>query len=153
MPGMQDDAIALVAKLGTELLADDVVETLDDDESLARLRALLLEVAADDLECVMVAPEYAGPRGRLTYSGPEGFVQAWREWVAAYERYTIELEEITEGDPGQVFILARQRGTTRTGGVEVSEPAGAVWTVRDGKLVRMEFHLDPETARRAAGLA
>jgi ketosteroid isomerase-like protein len=112
-----------------------------------------LEVAADDLECVMVAPEYAGPRGRLTYSGPEGFVQAWREWVAAYERYTIELEEITEGDPGQVFILARQRGTTRTGGVEVSEPAGAVWTVRDGKLVRMEFHLDPETARRAAGLA
>jgi ketosteroid isomerase-like protein len=153
MPGMQDDAIALVAKLGTELLADDVVETLDDDESLARLRALLLEVAADDLECVMVAPDYAGPRGRLTYSGPEGFVQAWREWVAAYERYTIELEEITEGDPGQVFILARQRGTTRTGGVEVSEPAGAVWTVRDGKLVRMEFHLDPETARRAAGLA
>jgi ketosteroid isomerase-like protein len=153
MPGMQDDAIALVAKLGTELLADDVVETLDDDESLARLRALLLEVAADDLECVMVAPAYAGPRGRLTYSGPEGFVQAWREWVAAYERYTIELEEITEGDPGQVFILARQRGTTRTGGVEVSEPAGAVWTVRDGKLVRMEFHLDPETARRAAGLA
>jgi ketosteroid isomerase-like protein len=153
MPGMQDDAIALVAKLGTELLADDVVETLDDDESLARLRALLLEVAADDLECVMVAPAYAGPRGRLTYSGPEGFVQAWREWVEAYERYTIELEEITEGDPGQVFILARQRGTTRTGGVEVSEPAGAVWTVRDGRLVRMEFHLDPEAAKRAAGLA
>jgi ketosteroid isomerase-like protein len=153
MPGMQDDAIELVARLGNELLADDVVEALDDDESLARLRALLLEVAADDLECVMVAPAYAGPRGRLTYSGPEGFVQAWREWVEAYERYTIELEEITEGDPGQVFILARQRGTTRTGGVEVSEPAGAVWTVRDGKLVRMEFHLDPEAAKRAAGLA
>jgi len=150
---MEDNAIEIVARLGNELLADDVVETLADEESLARLRALLLEVASGDLECVMVAPDYAGPRGRLTYTGPEGFVQAWREWVDAYERYSIEVEEITEGDPGQVFILARQRGTTRTGGVEVSEPAGAVWTVRDGRLVRMEFHLDPEAAKRVAGLA
>jgi ketosteroid isomerase-like protein len=132
---MVDEAIELVAKLGNELLA------------------LLLEVASDDLECVMVAPDYAGPRGRLTYTGPEGFVQAWREWVDAYERYSIEVEEIAEGALGQVFILARQRGTTRTGGVEVSEPAGAVWTVRDGRLVRMEFHLDPESAKRVAGLA
>jgi ketosteroid isomerase-like protein len=153
MVAVQDDAIDVVARLGTALLAEDVVATLSDEESVARLREVIAEVASPDLECVMVAPGYVGPRGRLSYRGLEGFVQAWREWVEAYERYTIEVEEITEGTEGRVFILARQRGTTRTGGVEVSEPAGAVWTVQDGKLVRMEFHLDPEAARRAAELA
>ena len=50
-----------------------------------------------------------------------------------------------------MLILARQRGRTRVGGVEVEEQAAAVWTVRDGKLARMEFHLDPETARGPPG--
>jgi len=147
-----DDAITVVAQVGNTLLDGDVVEGLRDEESVTRLRAVLAAVAKPDLECVMLAPDYVGPGGRLSYSGPDGFVQAWREWIEAYEHYTIEIEEIVEGTEGRVLILARQHGTTRTGGVEISELAGAVWTVRDGKLARMEFHLDPEAARRAAGL-
>ena len=153
MPIVEDDPITVVAQLGTALLDGDVVEGLRDEDSVARLLEVLDEVAAPDLECVMVAPDYVGPGGRLSYSGADGFVQAWREWIEAYERYTIDLEEIVEGTEGRVLILARQRGRTRTGGVEVEEQAGAVWTVREGKLTRMEFHLDPDTARRAAGLS
>jgi ketosteroid isomerase-like protein len=48
--------------------------------------------------------------------------------------------------------LVKITGRTQTGGVELSQPAAAVWTVRGGKLARAEFHLDRERALRAAGL-
>lgn len=149
---MQDESVEVVTKIGTALLQDDVVATLGDEEAVNRLSELLAEVAGPELEIVMVAPDYVGPRGRLTYEGPDGFLEAWREWVDAYDSYTIEVDGITEGTEGRVLTLGRQRGTTRTSGVEVTELAAAVWTVRDGKLVRVEFHLDRDTARRAAGL-
>jgi hypothetical protein len=152
MPAMQDEPIEVVAKVGSALLQDDVVATLADDDETARLRDAIADFVDPDLECVMVSPDYTGPRGRLEYRGFEGFLEAWREWVEAYESYTIEIGEITPGTEGRVLTLGRQRGTTRTGGVEVSEPAAAVWAVRDGKLIRVEFHLDPEYAKRSAGL-
>jgi len=52
-----------------------------------------------------------------------------------------------------VVSLVRQTGRTKTGGVEIEAAAAAVWTIRDGKLTRVEFHLDQEAALRAAGLA
>ena len=144
--------IEVVARVGVFLQNRDVVAAMRDPEALAQIRALLSEFAAPEFEIAMVAPDYMGPRGRLSYSGPDGFIEAWREWVEAYDSYTIEIEEVTEGVDGRVFTLGRQRGTTRTGGVEVEEMAAAVWTVLDGKVIRVEFHLDPEAGRRAAGL-
>lgn len=144
--------IQVVARVGVSLQNRDVVAAMRDPDALAEIRALLSELAAPEVEVAMVAPDYMGPRGRLSYSGPEGFIEAWREWTEAYESYTIQIEEVTEGTGGRVFTLGRQRGTTRTGGVEVEEMAAAVWTVCDGKVTRVEFHLDPEAGRRAAGL-
>jgi hypothetical protein len=147
-----EQPVAVVARVGVSLQDRDVVAAMRDPDALGEMHALLSDLAAPEFEIAMVAPGYMGPRGRLSYSGPEGFIEAWREWVEAYEAYTIEIEEVTEGTEGRVFTLGRQRGTTRTGGVEVEEMAAAVWTVRDGKVTRVEFHLDPEAGRRAAGL-
>jgi ketosteroid isomerase-like protein len=44
----------------------------------------------------------------------------------------------------------RQIGTTRHGGVEIAQPSAAVWKFRDGRLVRLEFHLDREEAMASA---
>jgi ketosteroid isomerase-like protein len=142
----------VVATVGTALLQEDLVAMLRAEQAVETIRGAVGDHVAPDLECHMIAPGYTGPRGDLSYRGIEGFVDAWREWTEAYERYMIEIEEITEGPGGRVLTLARQRGVTRTGGVEVEEIAAAVWMVRDGRVVRVEFHLDPDTARRAAGL-
>jgi ketosteroid isomerase-like protein len=147
------DPAQVVAAMGVALLQQDLVELLRDDEVVEKIRGVIGDHVAADLECHMVAPGYTGPRGELSYRGIEGFVDAWREWTEAYESYTVEIEEITEGPGGRVLTLGRQRGITRTGGVEVEESAAAVWTVHDGHVVRVEFHLDPEAARRSAGLA
>jgi hypothetical protein len=52
-----------------------------------------------------------------------------------------------------VLSLVRQTGTTRTGSVEIETAAAAVWFIRDGRVHRVEFHLDQDEARRAAGVA
>ena len=59
---------------------------------------------------------------------------------------SIDVEEI--GD--NVLTLARQIGTTRHGGVELEQPSAAVWKFRDGKIVRVEFHLDRDLAQASA---
>jgi ketosteroid isomerase-like protein len=153
MLAMADGDIEVIARLAGALLDDDVVATLADETALGPIRETLSELVDPEFECVMVAPDYVGRRGRRTYRGPNGFIEAWRDWLEAYATYTIEIGELTVGPEGRVLTLGTQRGTTRTGGVEVSEPAAAVWTLRGGKLVRAEFHLDPDAARRAAGVA
>jgi hypothetical protein len=42
--------------------------------------------------------------------------------------------------------------TEMVGTTEIRQAAGAVWTLDGGRLSRVEFHLDAETGRRAAGL-
>lgn len=150
---MADESLEIVARVGAVLQHDDVAAALRDEDVSAQIEAVLTELADPDFECTFVSPEYAGPGGRFSYRGPRGFVEGWRDWLEAYESYRVELEELTEGEDGRVLTLGRQRGTTRTGAVEVSEPAAAVWRVRDGRLLGVEFHLDPDAARQAAGLA
>ena len=58
------------------------------------------------------------------------------------------------GDPAlQLHVLARQVGRTRGSSVPIETLSAAVLSFRDGKLTRVEFHLDRETAMKAAGLA
>jgi ketosteroid isomerase-like protein len=141
-----------VTRVASALLADNVVAVLEDEEQSETVLATLAEHAAPDFECVLVAPHYTGSGGRITFPGVEGFRDAWLEWTAPYETYAVEVEDMIDaGD--RVVTLARQRATTRIGGVRMEEDTAAVWTVRDGKLAGVEFHLDRERAMKAAGLA
>ena len=152
MVAMADGDIEALARIAGNLLGGDLVARIRDDEEAERITEAISPDIDPGLETVMIAPDYVGPRGRRAYTGADGFLEAWREWFEAFETYTIDLGEMTVGTEGRILTLGVQRGTTRTGGVEIEESAAAVWTLRDGKLVRAEFHLDPETAKRAAGL-
>jgi uncharacterized protein len=69
-----------------------------------------------------------------------------------YGDFRIEPEEVLDaGD--KVVVLGRSRGTARGSGMELDQRFAFVWTVRDGKLARIEVYADRRDALEAAGLS
>jgi hypothetical protein len=143
------EAVRVVEQIQAALTMGDVVAGLDDDEATLRVVEVLAELAEPGFEVVMIGPAYAS--AVIEASGLEGFRAAWLEWTSAFESYRIDLERMIDaGD--RVVSLVNMVGRTKTGGVEVQAPGAAVWTVVDGRVRQVEFHLDRDAALRSAGL-
>jgi ketosteroid isomerase-like protein len=142
------EAVRVVEEIQQVLTADDVVTALSD-EGNQTVRRLFMELAEPDFEVVMLGPEYSS--ARLDFVGLDGFVAAWRDWTRAFESFRIEVDEMVDaGD--NVVSLVRQIGIPRGAHAEMETPGAAVWMIRDGRLRRVEFHLDRDAALRAAGI-
>ena len=86
-----------------------------------------------------------------TYSGPAAHAEAMREWLAAWDEFSLEPEDFFDaGDSIVVPFVVHARG--RESGVSVERRWAHVWTLRDGHVVRFEVHLDVASALRAVGL-
>jgi ketosteroid isomerase-like protein len=85
--------------------------------------------------------------------GLQEFAIAWREWMAPWEVYRTEPEEFVDAGDDRVLVLVRDYGRLRGSAAEVETVGGAVWTVRAGKIVRIQFFLDRRKALEAAGLS
>jgi ketosteroid isomerase-like protein len=144
------EAVRVVERIQEALLTvEDVVVSLHDPEADQRIRRTIMELAEPDFEVVMVGPKYLGQT--IERSGADGFREAWLDWTSPFSSYHVVVEEMIDaGD--RVVSLVAMAGTTRTGGVDVEAAAAAVWTVLDGRLRRVEFHIDRESALLAAGL-
>jgi ketosteroid isomerase-like protein len=140
--------VRVVEEIQKALTGGDVVAALDDTTD-QRARGVFMEFAEPEFEVVMVGPEYTSARAE--YNGLDGFVEAWRDWTSPFDRYEIEVEEMIDAGEHVVTLVA-MTGRTRTGGAEITAPAAAVWRVLDGRVRRVEFHLDRDAALRAAGI-
>src|SRR5262245_8952909 len=87
-----------------------------------------------------------------TYHGREGVQEFWRDMLSAFADMTSEVEEwIDAGD--QVIAMVRSSGRGRHSGVPVDTLEGHLWTVRDGKLLRLQIFDTKAEALEAAGLS
>jgi ketosteroid isomerase-like protein len=147
------DNVELVLTLLTAAFRGDLVKAIDDETKLREVETAFARWAEPDFEWVMVGPFYVRDQQQgFDGRGLEDFRVAWGDWMTPYESYEIEPEEaIDAGD--SVVLLVRQVGKTRTGGVEMENQGAAVVWVRDGRMRRVEFHLDRDAAMRAAGLS
>jgi ketosteroid isomerase-like protein len=88
----------------------------------------------------------------VTYRGHEG----WREWRShfseAWDSDALELEEYIDAGDGRVVLLARLSARGKGSGVEVERREGIMWTIRDGKTVRIDYYSSPDEALEAAGV-
>jgi ketosteroid isomerase-like protein len=122
--------------------------TPDNQTAIQALERGLREVAHPDVECLMVGPD--GVFATEAH-GIQGFIDVWFDWLSPFERWRPEIEDVIEsGD--RLVTLVRQFATPKGSAVEVENAGGAIWFVRDSRLVRVEFHLDRDLALRAAGL-
>lgn len=85
-----------------------------------------------------------------TYRGEDGIRRYFDSFEEAMEEIRFEpLEFIDAGE--HVIVPQRQRMRGRASGVEVDVRSTQVWTVRGGKLVRMEFFPTRAEALEAVG--
>lgn len=142
--------MAVVEQIEEVLSGTDVVEGLENPETSLRLREMFARLAEPEFEVHMIPTEKSGAPS-LEMNGPAGFRRLWKDWTEAFSTFTIEIEErIDAGD--RVVSLVLQRGRTRVGDVEIEAESAAVWTIREGRLAAVEFHLDPDAAMRSAGI-
>ena len=120
---------------------------LEGIEGIEFIATLLTETASEEFVTVMV--DQAGDE--TEYPGVEGFREALSDWITPYERFRLEVDEVVPHDDKLVFFV-RQVGTTKHGGVEIETSSGAVWDLADGNIIRASFYIDPDHARRHAGL-
>lgn len=110
-------------------------------------RVIRVDALAPDAQVIFATP--SGPPSE--FRGIDGFLQGWADWLAPWSSYVVDVEDLVDaGD--RILALARLRGETKRDHVCIEHPAAAVVEVRDGKISRIEFHLDRDEAARAAGL-
>jgi ketosteroid isomerase-like protein len=99
--------------------------------------------------------EYVNPAGAVepgTRRGLSEFGMAVEKTLEGWETWQMEPEAFTSfGD--QVAVVVRYRARGRGSGVEVEGRESALWTLRDGKVVRYAWFHEPEDALEAAGLS
>jgi ketosteroid isomerase-like protein len=106
--------------------------------------AVLEELAHPDIEWVTARDSLLVG----SYRGYKGVQQFWEAIFSAWDEYTVELLELQAvGD--QVAAITRMRGRTR--GIEVEQTWSVLFTLRGGKISRVEGFSKAEGALEAAG--
>jgi ketosteroid isomerase-like protein len=83
--------------------------------------------------------------------GMEAFVETMTLWVSTWEEYSVTSEGFEDmGD--RVVATLDFHGRGRGSGVEIEARFYEVYTVRDGKILRMDEFTDRSEALEAAGL-
>ncbi|HEX3433533.1 MAG TPA: nuclear transport factor 2 family protein [Solirubrobacteraceae bacterium] len=86
-----------------------------------------------------------------TYPGLDGLRAGWLAWLAPWATYRAEIiEAIDCGD--RVLLLVHDFGRREGSAEEIRGNNAAVWTVREGKIARAEFHTGRDEALKAVGL-
>ena len=108
-------------------------------------------MAAYDEEVVLVVHENAAPDAGI-FCGREAVGRWFGEWFLAFGKdYRFEIEEARSvGD--RVLTVARHHGHGRSSGAEVDWVNAHVFSVRAGKVVRLELFGAQVEALKAVGL-
>jgi uncharacterized protein len=106
------------------------------------------DVYADDMEWGW-SDEFPGLAG--VSPDPQERSRRLREWLSPWEDWRCEAEEyVTSGD--FVVVLTRYTGRGKESGVSVDVQGAHLWTMRDGRAVRLEVFSSRERALAAAGI-
>jgi ketosteroid isomerase-like protein len=125
----------------------DLVERLEEAEKGGAF--LGFETAAglfaEDFDVEWIA---AASTEGFRHRGIAGILEGWREWLSPYESYRVHSEDFLDaGD--EVVVLTHIRAKTRRDGVVIEHSPAAVWTIENGKIVRIRFFLERDAALAA----
>jgi uncharacterized protein len=86
------------------------------------------------------------------YYGHEAFMSFLQAWLEPWETYRIEIDDLIDvGD--RVLVVVRELGRRKDTEFELEQRGYAVWTLKDGKAVRLDSFYEWSEALEAAGLS
>ena len=85
--------------------------------------------------------------------GFEAAQETMREYWETFDAYHVEIDEVIHADDGRVVNVVRDGGRMRGTDAEVWNRFFHVWTLRDGRIVRLSIHTDRNRSLEAAGLS
>ena len=92
------------------------------------------------------------PIDEAASSGFDAMRADMERWASAFDELKVTVEEIIDaGD--QVVVVAHHQGRGRASGVEVDTRFYEVYTVREGKVSRVDEFAERREALEAAGLS
>ena len=146
---MSRQDVELVRGLLAPFEQGDMVPMWRDDAIVAARREATADLLTPDFECVFVREDV----GRSTYYGVDGLRAAWLDWLEPWDSYHAGVEDVIDAGDGRVVVLTRDHARPKGASAEVGFLGAPVWTVRDGKVARIEFYFNRAEGLAAAGLA
>jgi hypothetical protein len=88
-----------------------------------------------------------------TVHGIQGFLEVWREFLAAWESWVATAAEFIDVDEERVLVYLDISARTKTHGVEIPIEGANLLTFHEGRVKRLEMYVRREEGRKAAGLS
>ncbi len=85
------------------------------------------------------------------YRGHEGVREFFRNWMGSWEDYQVEIQELIDAGDRVVAVVC-ERGRGQGSGIRVENRVALVWTLRDGKAIRIKRFSQRAEALEAVGL-
>lgn len=104
-----------------------------------------------DPDCITDWTDVA-PDGQLA-RGIDATNAALAPYFGTFENFHVTAEEIVYADQERVVVAIRDGGRMRGSDKEITSRYCHVWTLRDGKVVRLSSHTDKAGALKAVGLS
>jgi ketosteroid isomerase-like protein len=86
------------------------------------------------------------------FAGVAGMAEAARQFVAAFDGWTVTAEEMRELDAERVLVLNRYEARGKHSGLAVEQRGAHVFLVRDGKVAQLTVYPVRERALADLGL-
>jgi ketosteroid isomerase-like protein len=86
-----------------------------------------------------------------TYQGPEGFIEALLDWTAGFDEFQASLEEVIDANEEQVIGRIHQRAVGSESRAPIEADFWFLYTIRGGKIVRLDMFIRRSHAFEAAG--
>ena len=127
----------------------EIIRRLVESYNRAGISAATTLVFFDDAAVFEEPPEQPGA---TVVEGRGAVAQTFSAFDAAWEEHRSDPEEIRIIDAERVLLLSIDHFRGRDG-IEIVQPSGTVFTLRAGKVVRMQAFWERENALEAVGLA
>jgi ketosteroid isomerase-like protein len=121
------------------------------DAATRRDAATVLALYDPEVELDNTRLQIVGGAGGV-YHGHDGLRSFFGAWHEAWESTEYDYDELIDAGGEHVISVVTRRARGRASGAEVELRVALVWTLREGKVIRVAWYPTREEALEAAGL-